>query len=442
MPTLEETREQLCHAIASLDVHASLHDVSEAFAAILESVREHATIDLDSDGVTPLMVACDKDQQACIEWILKKNMDEPSLASLLGSPLDRTEYGNTALHFAANAGCFEAMRLFRATMDDEETSPTMRLASLRNENYDTPIMIAAMKGNVAFLRQIMRLLEIEDAATGKEVFELVNDNGDTALSLACGHGHVEVVNFLLQEARATFTYEHAKDAEQTLQQIDDALECAPTTPDEHRARRNDVHRCLVILKVALVKSAQANMEQLLAEEEEEKAKKQGKDMAKKKSRRKAKRRGMPDDGGNISSTSGTIALEYCRSKNERDSKEDRKAEIGSDVLNENDQELAEKSHQALIAPEDTMDAPAEATGPSSLPAKARQIRVDTDLDVDAIIEALCLDASMLLLNPREMALNLSPCQLDAVAAVLRNQIQAVKEAQIIQASLRDQPNKS
>lgn len=409
MSSLLETGEQLCKCIASLDTKLCLDDVSEALDPVLERRETDEVKVVDNGGVTPLMVACDKNI-ACIEWILKRKSDDPSLIFLLGSPLDQAESGNTAMHYAANVDFDDSISLLRDMMDKEEQRPVMKLASLRNDNYDTPVMIAAMKGHVAFLQQIKRLLllETEDIGPSSEVkglFELVNDDGDTALSLACGHGHVEVVNFLLQEAGVTVTYEYVKEAEKTLKQIDDALKLSPTLSDQHRGRRNDVNKCIVILKVALDKSAQAIMEQLLAEEDEEKPqKKEASSVKKKKSRRKAKRTELPN---NKKSTSGDSSAPDTRTSIFRD----------SDAGN-----------------------PTEPTDISSLPTEPRKNSFDKDLDVDAIIEALCLDASMLLLGPREMALKLSPCQLDAIAAVLRNQIQAVKEARVIQARLRDQPS--
>ena len=69
------------------------------------------------------------------------------------------------------------------------------------------------------------------------------------------------------------------------------------------------------------------------------------------------------------------------------------------------------------------------------PSKSGRNATDYDLDVNAVMEALCLDNSMLLLSPHSMALNLSPSQLDAIGAVLRNQVAAVEQAREIQSRL-------
>lgn len=71
MSSLLETGEQLCKCIASLDTKLCLDDVSEALDPVLERRETDEVKVVDNGGVTPLMVACDKNI-ACIEWILKE----------------------------------------------------------------------------------------------------------------------------------------------------------------------------------------------------------------------------------------------------------------------------------------------------------------------------------------------------------------------------------
>jgi len=62
----------------------------------------------------------------------------------------------------------------------------------------------------------------------------------------------------------------------------------------------------------------------------------------------------------------------------------------------------------------------------------------TDDDtIAAIMESLCLDPSMLLLSPHGMAMEMSPCQLEAIESILNHQLNATKEAQNIQSRLLD-----
>jgi hypothetical protein len=55
-----------------------------------------------------------------------------------------------------------------------------------------------------------------------------------------------------------------------------------------------------------------------------------------------------------------------------------------------------------------------------------------DTDVDSFMSALCLTPKSLLLSQHGMALDLSPAQLDAVQAILEQQIHSVKMAREIQ----------
>jgi len=56
----------------------------------------------------------------------------------------------------------------------------------------------------------------------------------------------------------------------------------------------------------------------------------------------------------------------------------------------------------------------------------------TSPSADAILKALCLDMDSLLHNSHDMAQNLSPAQLDAVEGILRQQLDAVAHARILQ----------
>jgi hypothetical protein len=55
----------------------------------------------------------------------------------------------------------------------------------------------------------------------------------------------------------------------------------------------------------------------------------------------------------------------------------------------------------------------------------------TNADAEVIMNALCLDVSMLLYTPHGMALHLSAAQLDAVENILQEQLRAVEEARHI-----------
>jgi hypothetical protein len=59
-----------------------------------------------------------------------------------------------------------------------------------------------------------------------------------------------------------------------------------------------------------------------------------------------------------------------------------------------------------------------------------------DARIDAVMDSLCLNATMLLLTSHGMAMGLSPSQLDAIESILGTQMGAVHEAKKIQARIR------
>lgn len=58
-------------------------------------------------------------------------------------------------------------------------------------------------------------------------------------------------------------------------------------------------------------------------------------------------------------------------------------------------------------------------------------------EVAAVMESLCIEPSMLLLSAHGMAMLMSPCQLDTIESILTHQLNATKEAKRIQSRLLD-----
>jgi hypothetical protein len=58
-----------------------------------------------------------------------------------------------------------------------------------------------------------------------------------------------------------------------------------------------------------------------------------------------------------------------------------------------------------------------------------------DENIASLMESLCLDPSMLLYSPHEMAIEMSPCQLEIIEGILQQQLSATKKAQQIHARL-------
>mmetsp|Transcript_36859 Transcript_36859/g.77320 ORF Transcript_36859/g.77320 Transcript_36859/m.77320 type:complete len:227 (+) Transcript_36859:201-881(+) len=86
----------------------------------------------------------------------------------------------------------------------------------------------------------------------------------------------------------------------------------------------------------------------------------------------------------------------------------------------------------VVAKPKTLQSILESTTSAIIPSSPA-----VDGDMAAVMESLCLDPSMLLLSPHGMAMEMSPCQLDAIESILNHQLNATKEARKIQSRLLD-----
>lgn len=243
-------QEKICHCIAQLTTTCPIEDVRQVLDPLIRSwddVWLEKTIDDDddsgrpvvddddddnddtrgvgnSDGVrtapnnvgriTPLIVACDKGNVACLEYLHEKFVsttqeeegnNSPSyrlnrLQRFLGSPLDVSDVDrNTAMHHAAMAGCYSAITILQQIfillqqhrrrrrrrsmpgeygVGDDERTPhisfssssssssvdiLLHLGTIRNSHNDTPLMMAVLSNNpVDFIRTWVGLIDDDD----------------------------------------------------------------------------------------------------------------------------------------------------------------------------------------------------------------------------------------------------------------------------------------
>ena len=126
-------RHQICHAIAKLPEYASLEEVSRQLDGFLSA--DTSNDDHNIDDVTPLMVACDNGQAACLEYMLQN--PDPNLWGRADDHSSQQNGSNTALHHAAASGCVEAIDAMEAMgcmLED--------LVMQTNQHGDTPMMMA------------------------------------------------------------------------------------------------------------------------------------------------------------------------------------------------------------------------------------------------------------------------------------------------------------
>ncbi|KAG7354866.1 ankyrin repeat domain protein [Nitzschia inconspicua] len=240
------------------DIQRIFHDtvderIEENPSAVLEY---HST----THDITPLMVACDKCNQGCLDYMLEKFLQvtktkDPvrlrraktrKLRSLLGNPLmdASNENRNTAMHHAATAGCWTAIETLQRIQsllimhEDQplgweegleqhgaksnagvssstiQTTPSrtsilLRLGLARNSHNDTPLMMATQSSHAyQFVKTWYDLTwkELQAMNGGssaltelvlREVLEATNDSKDSCLSLASSLGQIDLVYFLV-----------------------------------------------------------------------------------------------------------------------------------------------------------------------------------------------------------------------------------------------------
>jgi ankyrin repeat protein len=236
------------------DIQRMFHDkdIIEKSFSDEHTISSEFTSNTPPENITPLMVACDKGNQACLDYIYEKHLSvektkDPvrlrraktrKFRSLLGNPLvdASVQNHNTAMHHAATAGCWTAIKTLHQIqklllMQDEShergerehtenmgtaknpldalDSIFLRLGSVRNAHNDTPLMMATQSSHShKFVKTWYELTWKEQQAINtdnpqlaemiiRNVLEAQNDSNDTCLSLACSHGQIDLVRFLV-----------------------------------------------------------------------------------------------------------------------------------------------------------------------------------------------------------------------------------------------------
>jgi hypothetical protein len=408
---MKDLRETLCRTMASLPLDCSDEDVRKQLDLHFHVATEVSSSLGDEEGITPLMVACDKGNVAVLEYLLNKHSVH---SQLIGKPMDPSkDERNTAMHHAAMSGCSPAISSL-----NQMGESALALGAARNSHGDTPLMMAASSGHGEFFKTWYQMAIQEKGSTIKAVCQIIqakNGSQDTCLSLACCHGHVDMVEFLL-------ACETALDAEQvdkcktSLQRMETALRSNPALMEQHKNQLEHVRQCVNKLETELAQRVEATTKELLeAEETSNQATK--KSIKKKKPRRKKEIRHTVDNR-DVESSSGQPQPD-----------EEKSACVHLTTLADG---------KVGVRVQGTNDTPAQHVVSASLPPAQspdemfRQRFQGVSTEYDAVMNALCLDVSMLLYTPHGMSLNLSPSQLDAVRGILEKQLGAVQEARTIQ----------
>ena len=496
-------RAQLCKAIISLAPDATAKEVENVVGPIVRSFLDDDAVRAptnpiddnvdkhDDDGVTPLMVACDKAQLAALEYFRESIRSDANILQLTGAPTDLSSTecgGNCAVHHAASVGSFVAIDcLGRIQMELSPRSHTEHLLDLlsqRNSNGDTPIMMAAASGQEALIRYFVHKF-LNESNTEKDisseirrVFQMSNDSGDTVCSLASGFGFHGIVLLLIKPAvndgfvLVKASRDDLEKSRAALQRMDTLLPMvkkkgSKKEQEDFNAKRLDISRCVEIIGAVLDREAQRQMGALLREEgtsvvmDSRKTSSTKRKAKKKKKGRANTKEFLPkNDGENLdtSGVSNAVPINIPGQRNKQAWK------VSRTQLTDQSQEPEALSSPRVVTlqdgtvistnrrlPDDIADG-ADGDNPvfasKSLGEETNKDKSISDMlrdrcsdrgvqaEVEVIMDSLCLDPAMLLLSSHGMALDLSPCQLEAIESILTMQMAAIQEAKTIQARIR------
>lgn len=394
---------------------------------------------------------------------------------------------------------YDAFNAKALSPDQNNLQRYMALLEQPNENGDTPIMMACVYGHSDILRHILkRSYHLASTANSNpytetivkntwqslhELFEKRNKEGCSALILACGHGHVDIVRLLIcthsiackkqgtMELNllstddihetgdavhalmplVTVTYKDVLRCQSTIDNLEVSLKMmkqknvAMTKQEEFHQQHKKVLDCLGILDAELARIAAETASSLLTQDEgsqdqshsakKPKVKPSTKKKKKKKQVAKPKQQENPDIDS--STTENTTQSERPRDGWRVDTKSNVPSTSTSPFITLQDGRVISKSQTPEDVPceDDSVDklihvSPAPKTLESILQSNSRYCG-----SAATTMESLCLDPSMLLLSAHGMAMEMSPCQLDAIESILTNQLRATKEAQKIQSRL-------
>ncbi|CAB9516572.1 Ankyrin Repeat [Seminavis robusta] len=414
---------QVFLAIASLDASSCTEEEIRAkLDPLLSTVKESEP----PNGISPLLVASDKGNLKCLEYLLSSHYP----VSVIGSPVtpsDSSHGGNTPVHHAAMAGCSDAWPIFAKLMaDDEAEAVYVTLGSLSNVNGDTPLQMAIPAGHGDFVRQFW---SGNATLQARKILQRPNQQGDTCASLACCHGHVDILDFLLTTCQVQIRHEEVESCQSTVDRMDGALQSVtdPQVRASFKDKQTRVHACLTKLKDRLDQQvAQAAQELMLLQDNNE-----GNHVVSATSGTNKKKKKKRKSKGNSSNNKQTTI-----SKQEEISKSADQEEDSFCVVSRLEDGRVAVTVKPTASQEDTPILPqASLLLPTASPQTMLRQRMKenhVDKDVDAVMDALCLDVSMLLYTPHGMALNLSPSQLDTVEQILQKQSQSVRRARELQ----------
>lgn len=207
-------RRVLCSAISELPSDSPCSHVSSILEPLLEGILQGYTHECSDganvsevDGVTPTMVACDKAQLGCLEFINRKINTESApgrsqlMVDIMGHPLDRCSNecgGNSAAHLLAalKNNCADGLDLLvtileKVVSENDDFAKIMENVEFRSDQKDRNERVQATQDRPNTRHQKLDLY-LAIVATG-------NAHNDTPLMIASAGGHATFLSHVLRK---------------------------------------------------------------------------------------------------------------------------------------------------------------------------------------------------------------------------------------------------
>eukprot|EP00804_Cyclotella_cryptica_P029049 CCRYP_005250-RA/>CCRYP_005250-RA protein AED:0.02 eAED:0.02 QI:57/1/1/1/0/0/2/210/625 len=405
----------------------------------------------NANGDTPIMMACVFGHTTMIKHVLEKCL-ELSINAL-------REASSNQLVTLENSSIEELWR------------PVQGIFAMRNKDGCSALNLSCGHGHVDIVRLISLPLCVKVCWTDNWV-HILHENEPTDASEASRLSSDTVQSIILKPLVA-ISFEDAKFCQESLGNLESELKLMKQEQNrvgkfklnEFTEQRRKINQCGEILNAELNRMAESAMTELMNDDGEafstflpnrNAAKKKKK---KSKGTRKAKQENVPTLTGN------EISLSYeCTTEGDNERESQTAGQTGkqctshllsneSPFITLHDGSIISKTQQYDFCETVNSEEPlTEEKGGKQASQSLRSVlqsqilrhqhpKEDTPLcdqtgfDIEAKMESLCLDPSMLLLTSHGMAMEMSPCQLEAMQSILEHQFNATIEAQRIQKRL-------
>ena len=169
-------------------IEPAINDDSKGFQTLNDHFGENRRVHPDArnrQSQNVMMIACRKGEA---KW-LRKFMEIVDAEATILDAIDSK--GMSALHYASQNGCLEAVELLcqKGERTDEEQTHIIKRVNLSNENGSVPLHCASKEGHL----EVINYLYDSGARLAAQ-----DDWERTALHWASNNGHLEVVKYLCE----------------------------------------------------------------------------------------------------------------------------------------------------------------------------------------------------------------------------------------------------